>query len=212
MENLKGYLKFKKTFGGIIRTLFRVHAHGTENEPESGGLLICANHTSLFDVFVLGAVLKRPMHFMAKAELFRIPVLRRMVKALGAYPVDRGGSDVSAIKKTLRYLENGDAVGLFPQGHRNKGVYPGDTEVKPGVGMIAYRSGVQVLPVFISTKNYAMRLFGRKDVYVGAPVTREELEFSSGGIQEYERAAGIVFDRILELDPLRPAEKGQHGD
>ena len=208
MDNLNGYLKFKRVFGGIIRTLFRIHAHGVENEPESGGLLVCANHTSLFDVFVLGAVLKRPMHFMAKAELFRIPVLRRIVKALGAYPVDRGGADVSAIKKTLRYLENGDVVGLFPQGHRNKRVYPGDTEVKPGVGMIAHHSGVQVLPVFISTKNYAMRLFGRKDVYVGVPVTREELEFSAGGMQEYKKATETVFGRILELDPMRPAEKG----
>ena len=204
---MRGYRIFKKIAGGFLRFVLRIHASGTENEPESGGLLVCANHTSLIDVFVIGVVLKRPVRFMAKAELFRFPVLRRIIRSLGAFPVNRGGSDVSAIKKTLGYLEAGDAVGMFPQGHRFKNVYPGDTELKSGAGMIAYRSGVPVLPIFISTKNYSMKLFGRKDVFVGRPVTQSELDFSSGSTHEYERAAGVIFGRILELDPKKADRK-----
>ncbi len=191
----------KKNIAGFLQKILRITVHGAENEPLSGGVIAASNHTSFLDVIVLGIALKRQIRFLAKAELFKIPLLSALIRNLGAYSVDRGRGDVAAIKKTISLLEEGELIGIFPQGHRHKGVHPKGTEVKNGIGMMAYRSGATVLPVFIKTKNYKMRLFGKKEVFVGAPIPVEELAFEAGNSAEYKRAAEYIFDKILELEP-----------
>ena len=86
---------------------------------------------------------------MAKKELFRIPVFNWMIRALGAYPVNRGGADVGAIRHTIRMLEDGKTVGMFPQGHRNNGVDPRTTKIHAGAAMIALRAGVPLSLIHI---------------------------------------------------------------
>ena len=73
------------------------------------------------DVVVLAAALPRQPRYMAKKELFKIPLLSQLIRALGAFPVDRGGADVSSIKKSIAMIEGGEVVSVFPQGHRVKG-------------------------------------------------------------------------------------------
>ena len=189
----------KKIIKPIMKALFRVAVTGGERVPMEGSLLVCANHTSLFDPVLLGAFLPRQFHFMGKKELFKIPVLSSFIRAVGAFPVDRKGSDVGAIKTTISYVKDGAAVSVFPQGTRCPGVDPACTEVKSGVGMIACRAGCDVLPVFIKTKKNRVRLFGKIELIVGEPIKNAEFGFDEPGRKDYDRAAKMIFSEICSL-------------
>ena len=115
------YEAIYKIFARPVRALYRVRVIGAENLPAEGGCLLCSNHTSMRDVVVLAAALPRQPRYMAKKELFKIPLLSQLIRALGAFPVDRGGADVSSIKKSIAMIEGGEVVSVFPQGHRVKG-------------------------------------------------------------------------------------------
>ncbi len=197
------YKGVRKCLPGLIKFLFGIHVHGSENEPMEGAYLACCNHISFVDVLSSAVAVKREVRFMAKKELFKIPLLGFLIKALGAFPVDRKGSAVAALKKSQSILEGGEVVGMFPTGHRFSGVKFDTTReaFKGGAAMVVYRAKVPVLPIFIATKNDKVRLFRRIDVYVGKPIAYEEFGFEKGGSEEYERAAGLMFDRIAELAP-----------
>ena len=193
----KTYERFHKWFGGLIRFLFRIHVHNAENEPKDKPYLIVSNHTSNADpVFLCAATKHQQPHFMAKKELFKIPLLRGLVKALGAFPVDRKGNDVGAIKKAIGMLKEGKCVGLFPQGTRRKGVDPRTTEVKNGAAMLAVKGEVQVLPCYIKMKKNKWAPFRRVDVYIGEPISFEELAYDEQAKGEYHRISSYIFDKI----------------
>lgn len=194
------YKIIRAIFKPIVTVIFRIHCHGEENVPEEGGLLICSNHISATDViFITCAVKKRQVHYMAKAEVFKVPVLKQFATAMGAFPIKRGTGDVAAIKKTIAMLKNGETVGVFPQGTRYAGVHPKDSEVKPGVGMMAWRSKTNVLPIAIITKDYRIKPFSRIDVIIGKPISCDDLGFESGNHEEQVKAANIIFGKILKL-------------
>ncbi len=197
------YKGVRALLGGIFKCLFRVHVHGAQNEPCEGGYLAVSNHISFLDVFSLAVSLKGQIRFMAKKELFSVPVLGGLIKALGAFPVDRKGSAVAPIKKSIALIEAGEVVGMFPTGHRYTGV-KFDTareNVKSGAAMVAYRAKSSVLPIFIATKNDKVALFRRIDVYIGKPIEYDELGFESGGSAEYDSVAGVIYERIAALMP-----------
>lgn len=191
------YQFWYKLLARPLRALYRIKITGLENLPQNGkGYLLCSNHTSLSDVFVIEASLDRQVKFMAKKELFKIPVLKNVISAFGAFPVDRGGADVESIKKTIAMLENGDTVGIFPQGTRHQGEDPRETEVKHGVGLIAYRAKCGVIPVLIRTKKWQVKLFRKTEFIIRKPIEYSELGFSDGGIKEYNAAAEKIFSAI----------------
>lgn len=196
----KAYITLKKILGGFVRFVFRVHVHGSENEPKDESYLIVSNHISNADpVFLCLAVDEQQPHFMAKKELFKVPVVNCIVKALGAFPVDRGGNDVGAIKKAIQMLKDGECVGIFPQGHRQKRVNPRNTEVKNGVAMLAVRAKVCTLPCYIKIKNNKWAPFRRVDVYIGEAISFEELNYDENGKGEYLRITSYIFDKICTL-------------
>lgn len=191
------YQFWYKLLARPLRALYRIKITGLENLPEKGcGYLLCSNHTSLSDVFVIEASLDRQVKFMAKKELFKIPVLKSIITSLGAFPVDRGGADVESIKRTIAMIENGDTVGIFPQGTRHQGEDPRETEVKHGVGLIAYRAKCGVIPVLIRTKKWQVKLFRKTEFIIRKPIEYSELGFSDGGIKEYNAAAEKIFSAI----------------
>lgn len=199
-----------KVARGPIKLLFRIKIKGRENlPPKEDGFLICANHTSLTDVFVLAASVNRQIYFMAKAELFKIPVLSPLIRALGAFPVNRGGADVSSIKRTVSLITDGKTVGIFPQGTRHIGEDPRQTEVRHGVGLISYRAKCGIIPVFIKTKRRQVKLFRRTEVLIGKPIPYEELGFSDGGMHEYKAAAEYAFDKICTIGETAYAEEAE---
>ncbi len=195
------YERLYKNLAKFLTKALRVTVIGAENEPTEGGYLACSNHISLMDVIVLAVATKRQIHFMAKKELFGIPLLGRLITALGAFPVDRTGSSVGSIKKTIAMLGEGKVVGMFPQGHR----YPGraltelEDSVKGGSAMAVWHAKVPVLPIYIETKKARFRLFRPITVHIGRPIRYEDFGFENGGSAEYERGAKIIFGRITEL-------------
>lgn len=129
----------------VLHTYFRGRIYGADHVPRRGPLIVVANHASDFDPPLLSNCVGRPVSFMAKEELFRVPVLAPAIRLYGAYPVKRGSADRSAIRAALTQLEQGWAVGVFLQGTRTRdGRIP---EPKLGAALIAAKAQVPLLPV-----------------------------------------------------------------
>ena len=124
---------------------------GREHIPE-GGALVCANHSAAIDPFFIAFALtkKHPICAMAKESLLTIPVIGRILKSIGTFGVKRGASDIHAVKYALEQLKNGEYVVLFPEGTRIKSREEG--EPKTGAAMLACRTGVPVVPIYIPMK------------------------------------------------------------
>ena len=119
---------------GFVRFLFLADIKGSENMPKDGACFVCGNHISNWDPVFAAIAVKRPVHFMAKVQLFRIPLLGKLLRALGAFPVDRDAADIGAIKTALTYLKHDEPLGIFPQGKRMRGEVPQTKDIKSGVG------------------------------------------------------------------------------
>jgi 1-acyl-sn-glycerol-3-phosphate acyltransferase len=141
------YAILKPLAVGIMRLLFRLEAHGTEHVPRRGPVLLVANHSSFLDPPLVGGAAPRPLSFMAKAELFRVPLLGGLIRRLNARPVRREGADAGALRTALRILQDGGLLLMFPEGTR--GPEGSLRPAKPGAAMLAVLSGAPVVPVFI---------------------------------------------------------------
>ena len=206
----KFFTNMVKVLGPVMRVLFRVHHHGLENEPDEseGPYLLVCNHIANADpIFLCCGGMKQQPHYMAKKELFKVPLLNLLVKGLGAYPVNRGGADVSAIKNSINMLEEGKCVGIFPQGHREKGKTPHEATLRNGAAMIGVRAKATFLPCCIRTNKNRFAFFRRVDVYFGKPIRFEELNCTSATTEEYTRVTNIVFDHVCRLYDLAVAEE-----
>ncbi len=185
---------------GVFKLLFRVTVIGKENEKAfDGPAVYCANHMSNWDAVILAVCTKKPITFVAKKELFKVPVLGFLLKALGAQPIDRGASDLVALKTILGIVKSGGNIFMFPQGTRHPGEKPENTEVKSGVSMIVRHTKATVLPIGIYTKDYTVKLFRKVYVVIGEPVSYEELNIADSSREEYERVAADVFTKICSL-------------
>ena len=129
----------------MLQVYFRGRVYGAEHVPLEGPLLVVSNHASYFDPPILSCCVGRPVAYMAKEELFHIPVLGRAIQLYGAYPVSRGAADRSAIRSALKYLEAGWATGVFLQGTRT--LDGRITEPKMGAALIAAKAKAPLLPV-----------------------------------------------------------------
>lgn len=138
----------------LMRLLFRLEVRGQEHVPPTGPVLLASNHVSVLDPPLVGGASPRVLHFMAKEELFRVPLFGRLITALNARPVRRDGSDGRALKTALRLLGEGRALLVFPEGTR--GVEGRLASGKPGAGMLAVMSGAAVVPVHVSGSGRAL--------------------------------------------------------
>lgn len=131
----------------VLHVYFRSRIYGAEHVPLSGPLVVVSNHASHFDPPIVSNCVTRPVAFMAKEELFNIPVLGKAIRLYGAYPVKRGAADRSAIREALALLEQNWAVGIFLQGTRTPdGRIPSP---KLGGALIAAKAQAPLLPVSI---------------------------------------------------------------
>lgn len=161
------YWPARNSIQGLARVLWRASATGTENVPRTGPLIVACNHTSFLDPPVMGCFVPRQIYFMAKKELFEIPVLGAAIASVGAYPVDREGSATAAIKRSVEVLRSGNCIGIFPEGGRNR---DGDKEARQGVALLASLAKAPVLPAAIVGGDRAKR-FGKIKVAYGKPLS-----------------------------------------
>jgi len=146
----------------VLHGFLRGRIYGAENVPKEGPLIVVSNHASDFDPPIVSCAMRRPVAFMAKEELFRIPVLKQGIELYGAYPVKRGAADLSAIRSALNCLSGGWAVGVFLQGTRTADARI--PEPKLGAALIAAKAKVPLIPV---------SLWGTEAIFQkGSPVPR----------------------------------------
>ena len=137
----------------IFRFLFRGQTAGISNLPKAGGVVVVSNHGSHLDPPILGHALGRPVAFMAKDELFRVPLLSFIISACGAYPVKRGAGDREALRTASNRLIEGWATGVFLDGTRQDNGRV--NEPKSGAALLAARTGCPILPVAIVNSHRA---------------------------------------------------------
>lgn len=181
----------------LIRLFFPHRAVGLENLPE-GGALLCANHVSGWDPFLIAVALPidSRLTVMAKDQLFHIPVVGWFLRSAGVFPVKRGGNDLTAMKTAIRSLNEGGRLLVFPEGTRVDG--QGDAEAKGGVTMMAVRTGVPMVPVYCGGKHKFLRkttiVFG--EPYVPVIAGRRPTP------DENRAIAQEIMDRIYSLSEV----------
>ena len=193
------YMKAHKILAPFFRCIMRLEPCGLENIPENGGILFCSNHIGAVDVISIAACTKRQISFVAKKELFSIPILGKLITALGAIKIDRGGNDIGAIKASVSAAKAGGAVAIFPQGHRYPGINPATTPKRNGAALIAYRSRCDVIPVCLQMDNGKYGIFRKVKVIFGKPIKNSDLNFTNGGQDEYKHATDLIFNEIIKL-------------
>jgi len=177
-----------------ISVLFRINATGLEHFPEKGPVIVYSNHKSMWDPIIIGCILKRPVYFMAKEELFKIPVFGFILKHIHAFPVKRGTPDRSAIKRSLQVLTENRVLGIFPEGHRSK---TGElSEPESGIAMIYSKCRNACMVPAAIKGNY--RWFSRIDVVIGKPVKPEIAEEKINS-QRLKDISTTIFNEVSRL-------------
>src|SRR5574337_743236 len=129
----------------IAKVAFRLHVEGEECIPSTGPVILAANHVSFIDPVIIMVSVRRPVRFMAKKELFRSPLFGWLLRQFGTFPIDRNRINLQAFKQATSFLEAGEVVAMFPEGTRGDGIEL--RPAKPGIGLIAVRTGAPVVPV-----------------------------------------------------------------
>ncbi|GMO55362.1 MAG: hypothetical protein Ta2C_10110 [Candidatus Endomicrobiellum trichonymphae] len=161
------FLAGKQMFRIMFSLFYRWHIEGAENIPQSGGAVIAPNHIGFFDSTLTGSAIKRPVHFMAKKELFDIPGFGWIIKQTNAFPVKRGMQDISAVRNAFSLLKSGCLLLVFPEGTRSKDGRIG--KARAGAGMIACNTQVPLIPTKIENTNMMLK-FKQIKIKFGKPV------------------------------------------
>jgi 1-acyl-sn-glycerol-3-phosphate acyltransferase len=170
---LKFYTFAKNAVKSIFKPWYRIQVIGTENFPKEGGVLLCSNHIHNFDPLVVGISTPRDVYFMAKEELFRVPILGGIVRKCNAFPVKRGMSDREALRKGLGVLKEGNVLGLFPEGTRSKTGELG--KGLAGAGFFALRADCLVVPCAVIGPYKSLH---KLKVVFGKPIQLDDLRKS----------------------------------
>ncbi len=176
----------------VARIVFRIKVHGNNKLPD-GKLILCSNHISLVDPVILAVVTNRQISFMAKKELFDKPVLGWLISKVGSFPVDRKNADLKAIKESLKVLKEDRVLGIFPEGTRVKTVSLDN--LKPGIGLIASRSGSDIQPVNIVS---TYKLFSKVDVYFRDIINIDSYDLKSEGVNM--RITEDIYKAIYNIE------------
>lgn len=183
--------------GTYLRLFARLEVFGLENLPMEGPVVLVSNHVSNLDPVIVGCAIPRRVHYMAKEELFRNKFLGTICKQLAAYPVKRGKSDISAIRQSLHFLEQGLVIGMFPEGTRSKS---GELQKPhPGVAMIALKGGAPIVPMAI----HGSKALKNIKVFIGKPLIYPEYYNRKLDTETIEKVSRQVMVEIAGL--LEPA-------
>jgi 1-acyl-sn-glycerol-3-phosphate acyltransferase len=194
----------------VARLLWGLRVEGLEHVPRAGPLLVTSNHRSNLDPPLLGAVIPREVGFVAKQELFRVPVLGAWIRSLNALPLDRSRLSVDDMDRFGSYMEGGGALVWFPEGTRSRS--GGMGKAKVGVGVLLARHPVVILPVRVLGTDSPFRSMlrrGRVRVVFGRPYTLPKGEGSGASeTEEFRRIAEAVLERIRQLGGSDASDRG----
>ncbi|MDQ3067927.1 MAG: 1-acyl-sn-glycerol-3-phosphate acyltransferase [Actinomycetota bacterium] len=158
----------RANFRVIAHRLYGVRITGAERIPEGSPAILVANHESMFDPWLLALVTPRPVRYMAKAELWRLALVGRAMEAFGAFPVERGTGDGSAMSRAAALLQAGAVIGIFPQGTSKQ--LPGRVFHR-GAARLALVTGAPLVPVrLVGTRGLPRPGRRRTEVHVGEPI------------------------------------------
>lgn len=178
----------------VFVLLWRLRVDGREHVPATGPLIVACNHISYLDPAALGSALPRPVTYLAKKELFAIPVLGPLIRRLGAYPLDREAGGVAAVRAAMRVLKEGRCVGIFPEGTRNTS---GTAQEKGGAALLAALSGAPIVPAAVVGTKRAKR-FAQVRVVFGEPFTVARNRNAAG--DDLEKWTAEIMRRIRALE------------
>lgn len=194
------YLLAQLVIRASAHLLLGYRVSGTENIPRRGGFLLASSHKSYLDPLVVGAGLPRELRYFSKRELFANPLFGWLIRSYGAVPVERTGADRRALALALKILSDGEGLIVFPEGTRIR--RPGVGEAKPGIGMLAVRSGVPVIPCWAGATWDPRRSLLRRvpvDVRFGPPLSFAAPSESTQARRAYEDAALEIMAAIARL-------------
>ncbi len=189
---------------GLAVIFFRLRVEGRCHIPQSGALILAANHCSYVDPVIIGVAAGRELWYLAKAELFPLPLLGKLIHRLHAMPVDRSRGDRSAFLAWTKTLQAGNPVLIFPEGTRNK--RPGFLRPRAGVGMLVYRTQAPVIPVYISgTVNIWKTMVGleRLQVRFGEPIFHSSKQLPDRRRDAYNFITQEVMHHLAVLKRMR---------
>ncbi|SFS37079.1 lysophospholipid acyltransferase family protein [Marininema halotolerans] len=193
------YTIAKNLVAFVLRFYHRVEVTGASNIPKTGPLILVGNHVSYIDPFYIGGSFPRKVHYMAKKESFSHPVLNTILTKLESFPVQRGKTDLRAIRTAFAFLKEGEVVGMFPEGSRRDD-HPME-EIKQGAAYIALKSKAQLLPVYIEGTSQALPRHAkwirpaRVTIRYGSPISVDP----SGGRREQERLSNELLHALHQL-------------
>lgn len=198
------YSVTRTLLGGLVGAASGWEVRGRGHVPRSGGLIVASNHISFWDPPLVGTAAVRELHFLAKEELFRPPVLGSLIRAFNAIPIRRGMADLSGLSKAMDVLRSGRALIVFPEGSRMR---DGDLHpARPGVGMLAVNTDALIVPCYVSGSNRPGRWLTRRvrlRVWLGEPRSWQELAGDTSdlgpGRALYQGVADGVMREIAKL-------------
>lgn len=184
--------------GILYPLIFRAKARGQEHFPADTNCILLANHISAWDPITVARYYTiSEVHFMGKESLFKVKPLAWLLRKLHAFPVNRGESDMAALRQSMQVLGEGHVLGIFPEGHRQQGDRV--RFIETGVAVIALRSDVPLVPMLITGK---YRLFGRPRLVVGEPIPLDDLRGRRADKETLEALKARIIDALEALRPL----------
>ena len=184
----------------ICIPIFRIRVKGLENIEETDKIIVCANHKSLLDPIFLAISMPQRIYFMAKKELFDKPLLGGLLRALGAFPVDRFGRDLKALRASVSLVNEEKILGIFPEGTRVKETKR--ENVKDGVAFIALKAKADIMPVeIIST----YKPFRKSEILIKKPISVKDFT-SLKNKEAMKMMTDRVYDKIYEHHTIVESE------
>ena len=200
----------RRTIGTAVKLVAPVRVYGARRVPAQGGLVVACNHFSWIDPPVLGAASPRTLYFMAKVEAHRMPGLGQLMRSFGAFPVRRGESDRDAVRIMRAIVRDGNALGMFAEGSRQRSGVPGP--VQPGAAMVAINEAAPLVPVAIhGSHTWRVGNFHPVSVAFGEPLEFDGLPRGGRGYKEaslqIERKIRELWEWLVEVHELgRPRD------
>ena len=179
-----------------LKLFFKLKVIGWENIPKKGGFIIASNHLSYLDPPAVGVAARRPLNYMARHDLFKNQFFSWVFHKCHAFPVKRDSADLSALKTALRVLKNGQGLLLFPEGSRQVNGFSDDPQ--PGIGFLAVKSNVPVIPSFVRGTDYALPKGAKKIKFTPISVTFGEPIHIERGMP-YLDVTRLIMDNIRRL-------------